>query len=224
MREKSGSLEARLAAYGSMSLALAAVSMPASGQASTFYTDLTTGSGLTGGVYFDPAVGAAYAGPTGEAGYFELLTEAPNGSTNLVFKEFLLVSPASSHVANGNEFAYSGSSVAKLSPGVRIGPGLTFSSLFGTLADSSAPPLGHWNSLPASGDLGLEQACGAGTCYAWANIVVNEDHTITLNGFGYDGSGNAVTAGSSIPEPASIILLTLGAAGIGAWRRKKSAA
>jgi hypothetical protein len=222
MSKKSGSLEARLAGYGSMSLALAAVSMPAvaNAQAKSYYPGITTGDASP--VYFDPASG--YAGFIGASSDFELLTRAPNGIDNFVFNDHVLISPANAF-SNGNQFAYSGTSVAKLSPGVTIGPLLKFSNVNGTLAASSSPAFGHWNSLPAQGDLGLLQVCGAGSCYAWANITVNANYTITLNSFGYDSSGRAVTAGAAAtPEPASIILLALGAAGIGAWRRKKLAA
>ena len=231
MRNNSGSLEKRLAAYGSMSLALAAVSMPVAAQAgSTWYGDITTGIGQNS-VYFDPATG--YVGLSAQASAFELQT-VPGSSSGVGFKARLLIAPFSSFINNGNQFAASASvlsggsasSVAKLAPGAAVGSALKFSSINGTLASGASSAFGHWNSLPADGDVGLLQACGAGVCYGWANITVNPNYTITLHSFGYDGSGASVTADEApaAPEPASIVLLALGAAGIAAWRRKKAAA
>lgn len=224
IRKKGTSLEGRLAAYGSMSLALAAVAMPAAAGAQTSLT--TSAENLQ--IYFDPATG--YAGFTGGAGDFVLVEQPPNGSTNFVFNDHLLIAPKSSLFANGNQFAASasalggGSSAAHLTPGANIGPLLKFSSVNGTLAGSAASALGHWNSVPAMGDLGLEQTqnCAEAVCYGWANITVNSNYTITLNAFGYNSSGDAIAAGTASPEPASIILLAMGAAGIAAWRRKKA--
>jgi len=215
MKKQGGSLEQRLATYGSMSLALAAVAMPAAGaQGSIFNTDLTATSGAP--VYFDPATG--YAGLTPAESDFELFVLQSNSA----FRASILNSPASSHNPNGNMFAVS-SSAARLSPGTTVGPLLTFGSALGTLASNSG--FGHWNAVPITDDLGLSQTCGApsGVCYGWANITVNADHSITLNAFGYDSSGDALAAGEPTPEPASIILLAMGAAGIAAWRRKKTA-
>lgn len=227
MRHKPGSLESRLSAYGSMSLALAAVAVPAAalGQMNTYSADLTTGANQP--VYFDPATG--YAGLTAGSSDFELVTQSFGDG---VYKANVLVSPASALFPNGNQFAASASllggasSAARLSPGANIGPLLKFSSVAGTLASNSAAGFGHWNSLPVNDDLGLlqTQGCAASACYGWANITVNADYTITLNSFGYDSSGVDGPAGSATPEPSSVVLLALGAAGIGAWRRKKAPA
>jgi hypothetical protein len=226
MAKDSGKLEKRLAAYGSMSLALAAVSMPATARASeiTWSADITTGNGPAGAVYFDLLTG--YAGSTATSvADFELLTSV-QGTSNPVYQARILISPDDATV-NGNMFAASASlvfgggasSVGKLSPGAKVGPNLIFSNVAGTLAENESPYFGHWNGLPASGYLGLEFKNG-GTRYGWAAITVNSDYTITLNGFGFENSGSP--AYTDTPEPASILLLALGAAGLETWRRKRS--
>jgi hypothetical protein len=227
-RNNTRNLERRLAAYGSMSLALAAVSIPRAAHATpiTFYTDLTTGIGAGNAIFFDPMTG--FAGSTASSSDFELLTSVFSsvGQSNA----FLNAGPGN-QAGNGNTFAASAlgstgfSSVARLTPGALVGPGLAFSSVGAHLAGNSYFALGHWNPVPESGDVGLRMVRGSDTFYGWADITVNDDYTITLDAFGYDDAGNAVIADPTpTPEPASIFLLALGAAGIAAWRRKTAPA
>jgi hypothetical protein len=216
----SKNLERRLAAYGS--LAAAAISMPAAAQAGavSWYPDLSTANGP---IYFDPFSAAGYAGTTPYASDFELLTSVQGASGSLLTAR-LLVSPGNAG-PNGNEFAESAASVARLAPEMTVGASLAFSSVDGTLAENHSPAFGLWNPVPEAGVLGFELVSGGPTLYGWADITVNSDYTITLQAFGYDDSGAAVTALPPIsptPEPASIVLLALGAAGIAAWRRKKT--
>jgi hypothetical protein len=216
----SKNLERRLAAYGS--LAAAAVSMPAVARAGavSWYTDLSTANGP---IYFDPFSSAGYAGTTPHAADFELIASVQGPASSLLTAR-LLVSPANAS-PNGNQFAESAASVARFASGMVVGPSLAFSSADGTLAENHLPGFGLWNPLPdsgVSGVLGLQQTSGSPTLYGWADITVNADYTITLQAFGYDDSGAPVTALPPTPEPASIVLLALGAAGIAAWRRKKT--
>jgi len=218
----SKNFERRLAAYGS--LAAAAISMPSAAQAGTFSwnPDLSTTNGPSGAIYFDPFSHMGYAGSTAHASDFELLTSVQGSSITARLE----VSPNDT-LRNGNQFAESAGSVLRFAPEILVGANLAFSSANGTLAENHLTGVGLWNSLPDSGVLGLEQTSGNTTLYGWADITVNADYTITLQAFGYDDSGAAVTALPPIPptpEPASIILLALGAAGIAAWRRKKTRA
>jgi hypothetical protein len=225
-RNHTGNLERRLAAYGSMSLALAAVSIPRAAHATsiTFNTDLTTGIGAGNAIFFNPMTG--FAGSTASSSDFELLTSVFASDSQSPFANaFLEVGPANN--ANGNTFAASAlgstgfSSVARLAPGALVGPGLAFSSVGAHLAGNSYFAFGNWNPVPESGEVGLRMVRGSDTFYGWADITVNDDYTITLDAFGYDNAGDAVIADPPpAPEPASIVLLALGAAGIAGWRRK----
>ncbi len=223
------SLEARLAAYGSMSLALAAIGMPATASASLITTnDITTT--LSTPVYFDLYNGTFALGGTGGLDDFELVTRQASSAIHAYL--FAKGTQFNASSLNGNKFAVTGSSsfgsVAKLAPGVSVvGPTLNFATQFGTLASnlqSPATPFGQWNGLPASGDVGLSIVRSGNTYYGWANIVVNSDYTVTLKAFGFNETPDASQlAGDATPEPSSIVLLALGAAGIAAYRRKKVA-
>ena len=225
-----GSLEKRLAAYGAMSLAFAAVSSPASALASPIgYTppgapSQTTDTG--GAIFFNPSTGSAFVTSTPGSytalpGDYELFMEVNSPSRTVDFLQ----------APGGGEFAVSPASTfgvpQQLAFGDVIGPGLYFRQSFSTLASNfmSSPP-GFFNppsaGTSAEGYVGLDYNGN----YGWADIVIDADYTISLNAFGYDSEGANVTAGAGIeavPEPASIILLALGAAGMTAFRKKHSA-
>jgi hypothetical protein len=216
------SLEKRLAAYGSMSLALAAVSMPAAARAGSieWAADVTTTVNTP--LYFDLQSGNV--GGTGFLNSFELMTR----QEGTALAAFLLAKGSQFNASslNGNEFAVTASSsIAKLIPGASlVGPARNFGSLFGTLASNVQPPgvpFGQWNATPAAGDVGLSIVRGGDTYYGWADIIVNPDYTITLNAFGYDDTPGESEIAGPVPEPSSIELLALGAAGIAAYRRRR---
>lgn len=203
-----------------MSLALAAVSTAGAVRADsfTYNVNLTTTPSMPA-IYFDITTGSA--GFMDASDEFELLTDI-EGS---VIKARILTSPDDAFPGNGNFFAAapfasgSGSSVARLAPGSAIGPLLRFSQTNGTLASNSVG-FGHWNSLPAVGDIGLEIS-GTQPTYGWAEITINSNYDITLDAFGWNNSGDPAEIPVSTPEPASIVLLCLGAVGIAAWRNRR---
>jgi hypothetical protein len=213
-----------------MSLALAAASSPAGALASPIgYTPpgepwQTPDTG--GAIFFNPSTGSAFVtftpgSYTALPGDYELFMEVDSPTRTVD----TLQAPG------GGGFAVSPASTfgvpQRLAFGDVIGPGLYFRQSFSTLASNflSSPP-GFFNppspGTSAEGYVGLDY----GGDYGWADIVINGDYTISLNAFGYDSDGAAITTGAGIeatPEPASIILLALGAAGMEAFRRKQSA-
>jgi hypothetical protein len=221
------SLEKRLAAYGAMSLALAAVSSPAGALAGPIAYTPTGQPWQTpagGAIFFNPSTGSTFVTPTPGSytalpGDYELFMEVDSPTRTLD----LLQAPG------GGAFAVLPASTfgvaQRLAFGDVIGPGLYFRQSFSTLASNflSSPP-GFFN-LPspgtsAEGYVGLDYTGN----YGWADIVINADYTISLDAFGYDPDGASITAGAGIeaaPEPASIILLALGAAGMTAFRKKR---
>jgi len=216
-------LEKRLAAYGSMSLALTAVSIPAASAGSIEWVpDVTTTTSVNTPLYFDLQSGNV--GGAGLLSSFELVTQQ-NGTAlrALLFAKGTQFNASS---VNGNAFAITvGSSIAKLAPGESVvGPEFNFGTLFGTLASNAQPPatpFGQWNDTPDGGDVGLSIVRGGDSYYGWADIVVNSDYTITLNAFGYDDTPGESEIAGAVPEPSSIELLALGAAGIAAYRRRR---
>lgn len=203
-------LEKRLAKYGALSAALAAAVSPQRANASSisFAENVTTAASTP--LYFDPLTGTTdLTNNSGDLFYF--LTDVQD------YKTVARLIPE----ATGAMFAInSKSSVLKLAQGMMVGGNLTFGSLYSTLASNSNAGYGQWNTDPKRGYVGLEFLNNsAQTIYGWADITVNSDYTITLNAVGYEDSGMDSIAGGT-PEPSTFVLLTLGFAGLAAYRRR----
>jgi len=117
-----------------------------------------------------------------------------------------------------------------LGVGSPIGPSSTWSSKATTspfvLSDSS----GTGNFHGASGYLGVQFFSDAATQthYGWVYLTASEDianltSSVTVSGWGYeDTADTAIDAGATaVPEPSSMALFALGAAGIGAVLRRR---
>jgi len=228
---KSRSIEKRLIGYGTMSMAIAAAIAPNAGAGVVYWATDAATTPVGGGIYFNVITGststvsssALSPGPT--AGEFVLQNEV---SSNL-FKAFI---KGASH----NKFAVVDTpssspnlptSAARLAVNTKIGPGLQFgnpgtsnavrNNIFSSLA-SNFSAVGQWNAR-GTDYLGLTFDIGSQTDYGWAQITINPDYTVTLDGVAYDDSGNPILAGEA-PEPNSLLLMALGATGLAAYRRK----
>jgi hypothetical protein len=230
-------LEKRLATYGTMSMALAAVAAPQAANAGIISYLGPSVTDSVNPIYFNPLQGTVDAIPV--EGDYELLLDGGRLARIEVFDRSLLDAGSLRRFAvSALDFANSSqaSSAARLPFGASVGPGRAFGSIAGTLAEQSvhlssrsqiSGPFGHFN--PTSGDvagfLGLEVLRGSTPEFGWAGIVVHPDFSVTLDSFALDTSGGGLSAGAGAPtpEPASILLLALGAAGIATYRLKRKA-
>ena len=73
--------------------------------------------------------------------------------------------------------------------------------------------------------LGVRFKIGDDIHFGWVQVDVNADaNQATINGYGYQDVPGATAHAGTVPEPGSLALLAIGAAGIAARRRKKAMA
>jgi PEP-CTERM motif len=214
------SLEKRLASYGVMSLAIAAATAGGTQPAYANVLQPPLSTSATGSVFFS-------LGGRAETSSFN---NADFGLIQVGSQAFLAAFPDRAFLAAST------SSVrlpAPLQSGVLIGTtgqqgtgpgGLKFVTFQQTLA--SAGGAGFWIPGGPPQFLGLQFDINGNPHYGWAEIAVENDFNVTLLAFeGNLSSANTpITAGASVaavPEPSSVLLLALGAAGLAAYHRKR---
>jgi hypothetical protein len=216
-KQDSSSIESRLAKYGAMSIAVASgvLAMPA--QAGIITTSASTAcpgnNSTTGGVvYFNPVAGTCGHASAGALFKIENIT----GFSGTAVLQAVGMTSHALLAGDGNfltRLATNGT--PGFSAGLFLGGALELKS-------SGGAQSGNWTS----GDtdyIGLLMNA-TGYHYGWAQVQIT-GYNATLLQFAYnDGVGIPPGTGSDAPEPSSMALLALGAAGLVAYRRKKTKA
>ena len=139
-----------------------------------------------------------------------------------------------SFVTNGR--GWPAGPVAPLAKGALIGPGRAFTYYAELAVGIFAVSFGHKTYGPwanKSGYLGFKFVSNSKTDFGWAHLKVNVRQSVlpimsgSISEFAYDTvPGQTIRAGqtSAIPEPGTLSLLALGAAGLAVLRRRKRSA
>ena len=80
---------------------------------------------------------------------------------------------------------------------------------------------GYWRRNN-TGFIGLTFQLDGATHYGWASISILKDFEVQLNTFAYETQPNTPISTTGTPEPSSLFLIALGAAGIAVFRRKRN--
>jgi len=91
------------------------------------------------------------------------------------------------------------------------------------VAVQPGPPTGEWVGA-TNAFLGMMvDVPNSSPHFGWVRLSVDDDLGITLHDFAVESdSEKAILAGAGIPEPGSLGLLALGAAGLLAWRKRRA--
>ncbi len=196
-------LEQKLAAYA-MAGGVAALGLPAAAHASTIYNGSASFS-ITG------AGSSASLDINGDStNDFTFSISVGNGRT------FMSVLPLGINAVAG-----SAGLVAMYTPGDLIDATAPFVTGSNDLASFKSGYIGNWASDGTPGYMGLSFDLSGSTYYGWARAGTDfSTTTLTVYDWAYnDQAGAGLEAG--IPEPTTLGLFCLGAAGVLALRRRK---
>jgi PEP-CTERM motif len=121
---------------------------------------------------------------------------------------------------------------SNLGPGVNVSAGAFVAhngNYFATLAYKGGFTNSQWLSQ-GTGFVGFRFNSGAGIEYGWARLTMNEGaagNSFTLDDYAWADTGTAILTGqttAAVPEPGSLGLLAVGAAGLLLWRRQRAKA
>jgi hypothetical protein len=142
---------------------------------------------------------------------------------------FRVMGGAVSNMFAGSAFGGTFRYASKLGSGVNIAAGL-FAALdglhnFATMAYFNGYVHSQWLQ-PGTGFLGFKFNGGAGIEYGWARVTMlkgTPGNSFLLVDYAWADPGTAIVTGQ-IPEPGSLGLLAIGAAGLLLWRRQRGEA
>jgi hypothetical protein len=211
----------RLAAYSAAAAATVVASQDRSADAANVsWPGGDVSVGANPGLLFNMVNGniGPAAASAGNANSFRLI-----GNYNNANSYAYLYTPSNNALLGG--FVGTGTSYA-----ANLGPGAVVDGNLNFVGDPGFPSYGIWGYLPASnfgvgtpGFVGIRFLIGGDTHYGWAEISRGVNAEATLHSFGYNTTPDEAALTGAIPEPSSILLFAVGAAGLAMRRRRRKA-